>query len=143
MAVMNIVNIDNIWIRLEKDLKNSGYILCNDLSKLTIKLKKFYEKCIDKCPSSCHNSLFKVNHYAVENFQDKTILNIIPKYTNELSYIESYRMSIYSLIYEIGDIIGLWLGLSVLSLSDLILIPMRKPGIANRGVGGTTPYPPP
>ena len=116
------MNIDNIWIRLERDLKYFGYILCKDHLNLTLKSKRFYEMCMNKCRSSCNIPFFKVKHYIKDNHDDETILNIIPKYSNEFSYIESYRMSFYDLFYEIGGIIGLWLGLSIISLSNLPII---------------------
>ena len=130
-----IMNIDNIWIRLERDLEYFRYILCKDLN-ITLESKEFYELCMNKCPSSCNIPFFKVNHYTQENHDDYdyddddddgyvTKLNIIPKYTNDISYIESYRMSFYDLFYEIGGLIGLWLGLSVISLANIPIVLSR------------------
>ena len=121
-----IMNERTSWIRLERDLKYFRYKICKEVSRdeitnLNLNWEKFHPKCLDQCPSPCTIPLFKVNSYVKDNPTFETILNIIPKYNIEISFIESYRMSFNDLFYEFGGIIGLWLGLSVNSLTDLII----------------------
>ena len=120
-----IVNIDNSWIRLERDLNYFGFKYCEKMLKFKIFSKSFHTKCMQQCPSPCTIPMFKVNHYVKDNSENQTILNLIPKYNIEVSFIESYKMSFYDLMYELGGIVGLWLGLSFLSLLDLFFIIMR------------------
>ena len=121
-----IVNAWNYYIRIERDLKLFGFDFCRyDVNNK--KIFYMYRKCAKQCPSSCNIPLFKVNHYTKKSFisNNSTIVNIIPKYSNELSYIESYRMSLFDVMYEIGGIVGIWFGWSVTSLSHFITILIR------------------
>ena len=128
------LNIDNTWIRLDRNLNyDFSKIFCKDRLNLNRNLesKPLYENCMQQCPSSCNIPFFKVNHYAKDNPEEETVLNIIPKYINQFSYTESHRMSLNDLMYELGGIIGLWLGLSVMSISDLTIIIKYRPKLYN------------
>ena len=124
-----VINAYDTRIRLERDLNYFRFDFCRKQIDLN-KISNLYENCFNRCPSQCNILLFNVNHYTEQaNLNNHTIINIIPKYSNELLYIESYRMSLFDLMYEIGGIVGLWFGwsaISLLQLSTILLIYLHK-----------------
>ena len=82
---------------------------------------KIFDECYDTLRPDCEMQLFNV-HNTVLNIEtkDSTEINIIPVNTIMTQYTEKYRMSFNDLIYEIGGIIGVWFGWSLITPSEII-----------------------
>ncbi len=56
----------------------------------------------------------------IKNSTIKTI-NLIPLESPHINYIEILKIDIDQLIYTLGGLIGLWFGLSPMTITDLVL----------------------
>ena len=78
--------------------------------------------CNNRCRllASCQLPFYHANYYASgELDKDKTEINIIPKNNHQMDYVEKQRFSLNDLFYDCGGIVGMWLGWSVVSISNI------------------------
>jgi hypothetical protein len=98
-----------------------GYRTCDKKINLTTEFSMIQE-CADICLPECESVYYNAM-VLTKDFQDRkvgTFLEIFPIKFQHFIYTETLNMDINRLIYNCGGILGLWFGLSPLSLDDLI-----------------------
>jgi hypothetical protein len=71
--------------------------------------------CLPKCEAIYH----EVKVEKTSNEAKETIIEIFPLKSRHLEYVETLKTDFNQLIYNCGGIMGLWFGLSLMSISDL------------------------
>ena len=85
----------------------------------------------DKYRENCNNHIIpdcKIQYLHFENNwkpPNATIVNIIPKQSHRMDLFETLKMTENNLFYNIGGIIGMWFGWSVISFSSFPMIVIR------------------
>jgi hypothetical protein len=109
-----------LFVRIEYDLKIIGYKFCSTEIKGNLsQIQRILNKCLETFDPECDVELFETELKLTE-FKGKlnrTILNIIPKVSVKPQYSESLKTDLNELIYNCGGIIGLWSGLSAVSIT--------------------------
>jgi len=105
----------------ESHIASRGYRICY---KKTDSAKEFsvQRECGDICLPECETVYYNI---ITKQFQDKkvgTFVKIFPIKFPHFIYTETLNMDFHQLIYNCGGILGLWFGLSPLSLDDLVKI---------------------
>jgi hypothetical protein len=104
----------------ELHLISRGYRTCNKNIDLAEEiLRKCDDICLFECESVYYNSMIWT-----KEFQDRkvgTFVKIFPIKFPHFIYTETLNMDLDQLIYNCGGILGLWFGLSPLSLDDLVI----------------------
>ncbi len=109
------------FIDFEKYILFNKYKFC----KKTLKVEKLFLNTIDvKCNLQCLVSKFSTVYFQsmIETFNsiNKTKLNLIPIEFPHLRFIETFKLDMNELIYNLGGVINLWFGLSPVSLVYLV-----------------------
>jgi hypothetical protein len=109
-----------LFVRIEYDLKIIGYKFCStEIMGNLSQIERILMKCVDTFDPGCNVELFETELKLTE-FKGKlnrTILNIIPKVSVKPQYSESLKTDWNELIYKCGGIVGLWSGLSAVSIT--------------------------
>jgi hypothetical protein len=108
-----------LFVRIEYDLKIIGYKFCStEITGNLSQIGTIFTKCYESFDPECNVELFetKVKSTQFKGKLNKTILNIIPQAWVKPQYSESLKTDLNELIYNCGGIIGLWSGLSAVSL---------------------------
>jgi hypothetical protein len=109
-----------LFVRIEYDLKIIGYKLCStEIMGNLSQIERILQKCFESFDPECNVELFETELKSIE-FKGKlnrTILNIIPKVSVKPQYSESLKTDLNELIYNCGGIMGLWFGLSAVSIT--------------------------
>jgi hypothetical protein len=109
-----------LFVRIEYDLKIIGYKFCStEIMGNLSQIQRILTKCVIKFDPYCNVELFETELKSTE-FKGKlnrTILNIIPKVSVKPQYSESLKTDLNELIYNCGGIMGLWSGLSAVSIT--------------------------
>jgi hypothetical protein len=133
----------NFSVGFEKDFKTFKYKLCSieEMNSREINttfenefkaMKKRAESvCKTQCIEYCNqiNLISGSEHSLSTNKSEDILINIIPVYRLNIRYIETFQTDINDLIYELGGTLGLWFGLSGVSLFDILwsqMILIRK-----------------
>jgi hypothetical protein len=109
------------FIDFEKYILFNKYKFCNK----TLKVEKLFLNSID-VKYYLHCSVLKCNtiyfQSMIETFNsiNKTKLNLIPIEFPHLRFIETFKLDMNGLIYNLGGVIVLWFGLSSVSLVYLV-----------------------
>jgi hypothetical protein len=113
---------NQIYVYIEKDIKRNRHKLCNEsfdgfsaFSPLTI-----FKKCKNKCKPNCNFINFDFKLEVSKHISNESILELIPKKTPLIAYIETFKTDFDRLIYNCGGIFGLWFGLTPVKTVDLI-----------------------
>jgi hypothetical protein len=109
-----------LFVRIEYDLKIIGYKFCStEIIGNLSQIERILQKCVDTFDPECNIELFETELKSTESKGklNRTILNIIPKVSVQPQYSESLKTDLNELIYNCGGIIGLWLGLSAVSIT--------------------------
>ena len=121
------INGINYWIRVDRDLKHFGYKLCpiNDTIDRQL-IDEIIFKCLSKIFKSrdnCETQVFSIfnNIYQASKALSTIDVNIIPKKNLNVVYQEKDRMNWFDLVYECGGIMGMWIGISIMSLPNLAI----------------------
>ena len=111
---------------VEPDSYKINFNFCPDHINIDYNsVEKNFDKCYEILSPDCEMQLFNV-HNTVLNTQHNTDtkgsteINIIPVNTIMTQYTEIYRMSFNDLIYQLGGIIGVWFGWSLITPSEII-----------------------
>jgi hypothetical protein len=115
-TVNNVIHLD-----FEMHFVSRGYRTCDKEINLTTELSMSRE-CDDICLAECESVYYNAMVLTKE-FQDKkvgTFVEIFPVKFPHFIYTETLNMDFNQLIYNCGGILGLWFGLSPLSLDDLV-----------------------
>jgi hypothetical protein len=107
-------------LNFELHFVSRGYRICDKKIDLTTELSMLQE-CDDICLPECE-SVYYNTMVSTKELQDRkvgTFVEIFPVKFQHFVYTETLNMDINQLIYNCGGILGLWFGLSPLSLDDL------------------------
>ncbi len=114
-----------LFVRIEYDLKIIGYKFCSTeiIGNLSL-IQRILQKCFKSFDPECNVELFETELKSTElkGKLNRTILNIIPKVSVKPQYSESLKTDLNELIYNCGRIIGLWFGLSAVSITHSTII---------------------
>jgi hypothetical protein len=109
-----------LFVRIEYDLKIIGYKFCStEIMGNLSQIERTLQRCYESFDPECNVEQFetKLKSIQFEGKLNRTILNIIPKISVEPHYSESLKTDLNELIYNCGGIIGLWSGLSSVSIT--------------------------
>jgi hypothetical protein len=110
-----------IHLEFEFHITHLGYKICNhsiDSTKLLGNIHKFCETfCLPKC-ETIHLEV-KVEKTSNIDKSKEIVIEIFPLKSRHLEYVETLKLDFNQLIYNCGGIIGLWFGLSSISIADL------------------------
>ena len=119
--------IPPLYIRIERDFKRFGYELCNNEILLDYQARKPYmkmyfnllaQKCHDTFQDNCEDLSIELHQYSARyTVNNTTSVNIIPKYTINFNYQEQLITDFMDLFYNLGGIVGMWVGWSVTSIT--------------------------
>ena len=117
------------YFRIERDLKHFGYKLCDNEMlnfhhaqnpNIIWDIKLIKQRCHDAYQDNCEDLSINSHQFSSGYTADNTtIVNIMPKYTINLNYQEQLKMDFNDLFYNVGGIIGMWIGWSVISIGSL------------------------
>jgi hypothetical protein len=108
-----------LFVRIEYDLKIIGYKFCStEIMGNLSQIGTILSKCYESFDPECNVELFEINVKStqIKGKLNQTILNIIPKAWVKPHYSESLKTDLNELIYNCGGVIGLWSGLSAVSI---------------------------
>ena len=111
------------FIRWKRDILENHYILCNQSYNKEIIIDTFIHKCINKCQLDCELGLYKITQFYDYNYnsiQNIIPIKIIPRSNLIVQYEEQYVMDGWELIYQLGGVVGMWVGWSALSISSIM-----------------------
>jgi hypothetical protein len=113
--------VKNIHLDFEMHFVSRGYRTCDKKINFTTELSIIRE-CDDLCLPECQ-SVYYNTMVLTKEFQDRKVgrfVEIFPLKFPHFIYTETLNMDFNQLIYNCGGILGLWFGLSPLSLDDLV-----------------------
>jgi hypothetical protein len=133
----------NFSVGFEKDFKTFKYKLCSieEMNSREInttfenEFKAMKKRAESVCKTQCIEYCNQINfisgsEYSLStNKSEDILINIIPVNKLNIRYIETFQTDINDLIYELGGTLGLWFGLSVVNLFDILwsqIILIRK-----------------
>ena len=111
------------FIRWKKDLIENNKILCNQSYSKEIILTTVISKCINECQFDCELGLYKFTKFYNYNpiYGNNIIpIKIIPRSNLIVQYEEVYVMDGWELIYQLGGVVGMWVGWSALSIAGFM-----------------------
>ena len=116
------------FIRLKRDIMEDKHKICNESSYKLIKYHTIMHKCINECEFDCELGLYKVTQFNNYNYHDDfntphhnyTTIIIHPKSNLIVHYEETYIMDGWELIYQLGGVIGMWVGWSAISITSIL-----------------------
>jgi hypothetical protein len=107
---------------------SKGYVMCDQSMSISMNDSDFgmklVKECHKNCPKKCKKTYFN-NNIIIREFSkvsNDTILEFFPTKSPHFKYSETLSVDFNQLIYNCGGILGLWFGLSPLSIDDLITI---------------------
>ena len=110
------------FIRWKKDLIENNKKFCNQsLIPHVLILNSIILKCIKECQFDCELGLYKISQFYDYNsgFGDNIIpIKIIPRSNLIVQYEEQYVMDGWELIYQLGGVVGMWVGWSAISIAS-------------------------
>jgi hypothetical protein len=130
-------------VGFEKDFKTFKYKLCSieemDFQQINTTFKNKFKAmkkraesvCKTQCIEYCNQiNLISESQYSLAtNKSEDILINIEPTNRLNIRYIETFQTDINDFIYELGGTLGLWFGLSPVSLFDIMssqIILIRK-----------------
>ena len=109
---------------LDNFIFKNNYTLCNNNTGKGTMIRKFITECINEFLSDCELRLMKVRPLyepQVKLNYDEIHITIIPKPNLIIKYAQVYVMDGWELIYQLGGVMGMWLGWSAVSISNIKL----------------------
>ena len=94
--------------------KNCGHSVDNSTFSL------MEEQCQKICKPKCNSLNFDTKIQVSKQVSNKTILEIIPKKSPHIAYIETLKTDFDRLIYNCGGVLGLWFGITPMKVVDLL-----------------------
>jgi hypothetical protein len=77
-------------------------------------------KCGKICKLKCNSMNFDIKIHVSKHVLNETILEVIPKKSPRIAYIETLKTDFNRLIYNCGGVLGLWFGISAMNAVDLL-----------------------
>jgi hypothetical protein len=100
--------------------------LCDFSTVFNISLiKSIRIHCKEICKPKCNFVNFDAKVQVFEHVLNETVLEVIPKKTHSIVYIETLKTDFDRLIYNCGGILGLWFGISPIKAVELFLYILR------------------
>jgi hypothetical protein len=115
-------NYKLIYMVFEFHMTHMGYKFCNHSINSTELLNNIDKFCETFCLPKCETIYIEVKVEKTSNEAKETIIEIFPLKSRHLEYVETLKTDFNQLIYNCGGIMGLWFGLSLMSVSDLFNI---------------------
>jgi len=107
------------FIDVIEHLINKNYKICPKINNNSDSAKQYTLFCDSFCGQECNSINYDINVKSHKSF-NSTKLNLIPISSNHLRYTETLKTDINGLIFNLGGVIGLWFGISPLSIVHLI-----------------------
>lgn len=117
-----LVNLGNVWDYCWQIVENKEYDTCTWLHKQRFYKKNIIDKCVQYCPIECKTSsyLFEISSLAIKsNFTRFKIYYRELKYTH---ITQEPKVILINLIANVGGAFSLFIGLSFISIFELIEI---------------------
>ena len=111
------------FIRWKRDLMENNYNLCNQSYNKVIEIDTFIRQCIKECQFDCELGLYKITQFYDFNplsGDNNNQIKIIPRSNIIVQYEEQYVMDGWELIYQLGGVVGMWVGWSALSITSIL-----------------------
>ena len=105
--------------RLERDVIANKQINCKNILINNETAKTLILNCIDDCKFDCELRLVKVKRFYDKIFDNDINIRIIPKLKFNVNYQQIYVMDGWELIYQLGGVVGMWAGWSVITVHQL------------------------
>jgi len=103
------------FFELNDHLKTKNYKFCESYIFVNYSFEmKSSEYCESKCGDECNSISYEISSKSFKSI-NSTKLNLIPISSHHFRYIETLKMDINGLIYNMGGILSLWFGISPLS----------------------------
>ena len=102
-----------------KDIMKNNYILCNQSFNEEIIIDTFIYKCIHDCEFDCELGLYRITPFYDYNplsGDNNNQIKIIPRSNLIVQYEEQYVMDGWEFIYQLGGVVCMWVGWSVISI---------------------------
>ena len=114
-------------IRWKRDLIENNFKFCNNM--IIINKNDAYiniNKCVENCRYDCLLILSKVTSLKRESSlymkKYETTVKILPKSDLILEYREKYVMDVMELIYQLGGCVGMYVGWSIITISEIHMV---------------------
>ena len=124
--IYGCIPINNMIYQSLDLFDGNRYKLCSNDQETNISQE---DESLDYCRKNCHVlrdckvPFFDVFHYRSGQLKNhKTQINIILKKGDDFDYIEKQRFSLNDMFYNCGDIVGMWLGWSIASISNFLIV---------------------
>jgi hypothetical protein len=106
----------------DENFLNNNYKFCENCSVNLNNSIVFSitEHCEKVCKPKCNSLNFDTRIQIQKHVSNKTILEIIPKKSPRIVFIETWKTNFDQLIYNCGGILGLWFGITPIKAADLI-----------------------
>jgi hypothetical protein len=117
---LSCVPIDQIDIYFNRYLFHNDYQLCDDSYDENY-FSAIVNDCRKLCKSKCNLLSFDTKIESTENISNETVLEVIPKKSPHIGYIETLKTDFDRLIYNCGGILGLWFGITPVKAYNLSL----------------------
>ena len=108
-------------VSIDRHLQEFGYKFCalNQMNINYTLVNYITYKCYRRYKQLCIQSTLETNAVQTRDNLNYTQFNLIPNYYIEPQIIEDFAIDLYGLIYNIGGTIGMWIGLSMISINSL------------------------
>ena len=120
----NCIPFDNRFsvFRLKRDLIANKQINCKNILNNNQTFYTIMLNCMNNCHFDCELRLMKVKQFydRRDKLSDNDIrIRIIPKSKLNVNYQQKYVMDGWELIYQLGGVVGMWAGWSVMTIHQL------------------------
>jgi hypothetical protein len=83
-------------------------------------IENISRKCRNICKMKCNSLNFDIKIHISKHVLNETVLEVIPKKSPRIAYIETLKTDFNRLIYNCGGVLGLWFGISAMNAVDLL-----------------------
>ncbi len=117
------IPINVVKVYFDRDILKKGYKFCAN-STIT-KLTNVWKECVKLSKPKCNSIHFNTKMETSKLLSNQTIVELIPKKSPRIAYIETLKTDFDRLIYNIGGVLGLWFGLSPINAADYLLLILK------------------
>jgi hypothetical protein len=115
------IPLKELFAFIERDIKRNGHKFCNDSHVADSNFKTKVDKISKtKCKPKCNFINFEFKLEVSKHISNKTVVELIPKKSPRIAYIETLKIDLDRLIYNCGGVFGLWFGLTPAKAADLM-----------------------
>ena len=112
---------------ISKQMANKDHIL-NSYNKSSFKDEKMQDNyCIKSCPRTCLQSYYTLAFHNIHHtYYEDSVINVKPTKAKNILYTAEVDMSLTQCVANIGGLLGLYLGLSIVDLGQVLKDMFRK-----------------